>query len=103
MTLMLDATWSYSYTEALHVGRAIQALDYYWYEDPLPTHDIHGYRRLKQQLHIPMLATEITPGGLGALPQWITSGATDFLRGDVVIKGGITGLSRSRTSPRRSA
>ena len=43
---------------------------------------------------IPLLATEITPGGLAALPPWITSGATDFLRGDVVIKGGITGLMK---------
>jgi L-alanine-DL-glutamate epimerase-like enolase superfamily enzyme len=92
MALMLDATWSYSYTEALRVGRAIEELDYYWYEDPLRANDIHGYRRLKQHLHIPMLATEITPGGLDALAQWVTTGATDFLRGDVVIKGGITGL-----------
>jgi L-alanine-DL-glutamate epimerase-like enolase superfamily enzyme len=37
------------------------------------------------------MATEITPGGLRALPIWLTEGATDFLRGDVVIKGGITG------------
>jgi L-alanine-DL-glutamate epimerase-like enolase superfamily enzyme len=42
----------------------------------------------------PLLATEITPGGLLALPPWITAGATDFLRGDVVIKGGITGLMK---------
>ena len=63
-----------------------------WYEDPLPANDLHGYVRLKQQLHIPLMATEITPGGLQALPVWLTEGATDFLRGDVVIKGGITGL-----------
>jgi L-alanine-DL-glutamate epimerase-like enolase superfamily enzyme len=92
MTLMLDSSWSYSYTEALRVGRVIEELDYYWYEDPLPALDIHGYLRLKQHLRIPMLATETTPGGLEALAQWVTSGATDFLRGDVVIKGGITGL-----------
>ncbi len=48
--------------------------------------------RLARHLSVPLLATEITPGGLEALPPWITSGATDFLRGDVVIKGGITGL-----------
>jgi len=58
----------------------------------LPAHDIYGYQRLKQQLHIPILATEVTPGGLEGLPPWIIAQATDFLRGDVVIKGGITGL-----------
>jgi L-alanine-DL-glutamate epimerase-like enolase superfamily enzyme len=94
MALMLDSTWGYSYTEALEVGRAIQELDFHWYEDPLPANDLHGYVRLKQHLHIPMLATEMTPGGLQALPVWLTERATDFLRGDVVVKGGITGLMK---------
>ncbi len=92
MTLMLDSAWGYSYSEALDVGRAIEDLGYYWYEDPLSPEDLHGYKRLKQYLSIPILATEVTRGGLYALPQWITEGATDFLRGDVVIKGGITGM-----------
>src|SRR5215470_13979059 len=94
MTLMLDSSWSYSYTDGLRVGQAIQDLGYAWYEDPFPTHDMHNYVRLGRHLSIPLLATEITPGGLAALPPWITSGATDFLRGDVVIKGGITGLMK---------
>ena len=94
MTLMLDPSWDYDYPQALQVGRSIQDLGYHWYEDPLPAQDIHGYQRLKQQLHIPILATEVTPGGLEALPPWITGHATDFLRGDVVIKGGITGLMK---------
>ena len=94
MTLMLDATWSYSYAEALEVGRRLEELGYLWYEDPLPALDIHGYRRLKQHLRIPLMATEVTPGGLEALAHWIVSEATDYLRGDVVIKGGITGLMK---------
>ena len=94
MALMLDSTWGYSYVDALRVGLAIQELGFLWYEDPLPANDLHGYVRLKQQLHIPLMATEITPGGLQALPIWLTEGATDFLRGDVVIKGGITGLMK---------
>ena len=92
MTLMLDSSWAYSYVDALRVGQAIEGLGFYWYEDPLPDRDIHGYVRLARHLSVPLLATEITPGGLEALPPWITAGATDFLRGDVVIKGGITGL-----------
>ena len=92
MTLMLDSSWDYSYSEALRVGRAIEELGYHWYEDPLPPHDLHGYLELRRHLDIPLLATETTLGGLYTLPQWITPRATDFLRGDVVIKGGITGL-----------
>ena len=33
--LMLDSTWSYRYDQALRVGQAIEALRFYWYEDPL--------------------------------------------------------------------
>ena len=94
MTLMLDSSWSYSYSEALEVGRAIEELDFAWYEDPLGAHDIRGYQQLKRYLRIPILATETTLGGLHTLPPWITGGATDFLRGDVVIKGGITGMMK---------
>jgi L-alanine-DL-glutamate epimerase-like enolase superfamily enzyme len=94
MALMLDSTWGYSYAEALRVGLAIEELGYEWYEDPLPADDIYGYTKLKQHLRIPILATELTLGGLYALPTWIAARATDALRGDVVIKGGITGMMK---------
>jgi len=94
MTLMLDASWGYTYPEALRVGLALEELGYDWYEDPLPADDIYGYTKLKQHLRIPILATELTPGGLWALPPWIAAKATDALRGDVVIKGGITGMMK---------
>ena len=92
--VMLDSAWAYSYPEALRVGQAIEELDYYWYEDPLAADDIHGYRRLKQQLSIPIMATEMTEGGVYALAPWLVQEATDFLRGDVVVKGGITGMMK---------
>ncbi len=91
-TLMLDSMWAYRYEEALRVGRAIEELGYYWYEDPLAEDDIYGCVKLRQKLDIPLLATEYTPGGLYGLAEWVTREATDMLRGDVAIKGGITGL-----------
>ena len=38
-TVMLDSTWSYRYEEALRVGRAIEEMGFYWYEDPLTEQD----------------------------------------------------------------
>jgi L-alanine-DL-glutamate epimerase-like enolase superfamily enzyme len=76
------------------VGRAVEELGYEWYEDPLPAEDIYGYSKLKQHLRVPILATEATLGGVYALPAWIEAQATDALRGDVVIKGGITGMMK---------
>src|SRR5580692_7564809 len=90
--LMLDSTWSYDYTQALRVGRAIEALGFYWYEDPLSDEDIYNYVKLKQKLDIPIMATEYPIAGFDSYQPWITERATDFLRGDVAVKGGITTL-----------
>jgi len=94
-TVMLDPTWAYQYPEALRVGKAIEDLGFYWYEDPLADDDLLNYVKLKQHLSIPILATEYTPGGFTALAPWITAGATDFLRGDPAVKGGITPLVKT--------
>jgi L-alanine-DL-glutamate epimerase-like enolase superfamily enzyme len=94
-TVMLDPTWSYQYPEALRVGRVIEDLGFHWYEDPLADDDIYNYVKLKQQLHIPILATEYAPGGFTAFAPWITAQATDFLRGDVAVKGGITPMVKA--------
>jgi L-alanine-DL-glutamate epimerase-like enolase superfamily enzyme len=94
-TVMLDSTWAYQYPEALRVGKTIEELGFYWYEDPLADDDLYNYVKLKQQLHIPILATEYAPGGLTAFAPWLTARATDFLRGDVAVKGGITPLVKA--------
>ena len=52
-TIMLDSTWSYDYPAALRVGRAVEEMGFYWYEDPLADQDIYNYVKLKQQLSIP--------------------------------------------------
>lgn len=88
--LMLDSTWSYDYPGALRVGRAAQALDFYWYEDPLNYDDLYGYMKLKQDLQIPIMATEMPNTGPTAYAPWVMNRATDYLRGDVAIKGGLT-------------
>ncbi len=94
-TLMLDPTWAYQYPEALRVGRVIEDLGFHWYEDPLADDDLYNYVKLKQQLHIPILATEYAPGGFTAFAPWLVARATDFLRGDVAVKGGLTSLVKT--------
>jgi L-alanine-DL-glutamate epimerase-like enolase superfamily enzyme len=93
--LMLDAAWSYDYPAALRVGRAIEALGYYWYEDPLADADIYNYVELRKKLQIPIMATEYPAGGLDSYTPWVKERATDFLRGDVAVKGGITTLMKA--------
>jgi L-alanine-DL-glutamate epimerase-like enolase superfamily enzyme len=93
--VMLDSTWAYEYPDALRVGKAIEALGFHWYEDPLADDDLYNYVKLKQQLSIPILATEYAPGGFTALAPWLVARATDYLRGDPAVKGGITPLVKS--------
>jgi L-alanine-DL-glutamate epimerase-like enolase superfamily enzyme len=94
-TIMLDSTWAYDFPAALRVGSAVQEMGYFWYEDPLHDQDIYNYVKLKQQLAIPILATEYPIAGLESYQPWIMLQATDFLRGDVAVKGGITTLVKT--------
>jgi L-alanine-DL-glutamate epimerase-like enolase superfamily enzyme len=93
--VMLDSTWSYRFEEALRVGRVAEALNFYWYEDPLVEQDLYSYVKLKQKLDIPIMATEFPIGGLDMYAPWIMNQATDILRGDVAVKGGITTLIKT--------
>ena len=92
--LMLDSMWAYKYEDALRVGRAIEELNYYWYEDPLVEEDIYNYIKLHKKLDIPIMSTEYAPGRYYGMTQWITEYATDILRGDVAVTGGITPMMR---------
>ncbi|NOG70143.1 enolase C-terminal domain-like protein [Roseicella sp. DB1501] len=93
--LMLDSTWSYDFPAALRVGRAIERLGFLWYEDPLHDQDITNYVKLRQKLDIPIMATEYPAAGLESYAPWIMLQATDYLRGDVAVKGGITTLLKT--------
>ncbi|MBV1795989.1 enolase C-terminal domain-like protein [Siccirubricoccus sp. G192] len=94
-TLMLDSTWCYDFPAALRVGRAIEELGFLWYEDPLHDQDITSYVKLRQKLDIPIVATEYPATGLESYAPWIMLQATDYLRGDVAVKGGITTLVKT--------
>ncbi len=93
--IMLDSTWAYDYPDALRVGKVAEELNFYWYEDPLADDDMGNYVKLRQQLGIPLMATEYSPGGFGAYAPWLMAQATDYLRGDVAVKGGITGILKA--------
>ena len=54
-----------------------------------------NYVKLKERLDIPIMATEHSPGGFTAYAPWLVSQATDYLRGDVAVKGGITAVMKT--------
>jgi L-alanine-DL-glutamate epimerase-like enolase superfamily enzyme len=88
--LMYDPSMIYGFADAVRIGRALERLGFLWFEDPLPIDDVYGYAKLCEALDISVMATEYTPGGFAGYAHWITAKATDALRGDVAIKGGLT-------------
>ena len=98
MRIMSDPVATYNHQEALRMGRELEKLDYYWYEEPLMDPDIEGYVELTRRLEIPVVGTEWAHGGLWGLystPQYLVRKAVDIVRSDVSWKGGITGLLKT--------
>lgn len=91
--LMHDPNSNYSLQEALAVGRELDALSYHWYEEPLPEQQIENYCHLVAALKTPVVATETLR--LTDIPNFLTRRAMTMARGDVLIKGGITGLRKA--------
>lgn len=91
--LMQDPNSGYSLTDALTVGHELDALGYHWFEEPLPEQQIEHYRHLVATLRTPILAGETVR--LTELPQFLIGGAMTIARGDVLLKGGITGLRKA--------
>ncbi|MFP6679376.1 MAG: enolase C-terminal domain-like protein, partial [Dehalococcoidia bacterium] len=87
--LMLDANHWYSRIDALELGKGIQALNYYWYEEPMDEHSTESYRWLAEQLEIPIIGPEYAYGKFHTRAEWIMSKACDISRVGVHDVGGI--------------
>ena len=90
--LMFDATGSYTYEEALSMGRELERLGYLWYEEPL--RDSHHYllRKLAAKLDIPLLVAESTAESFHDTANQILNNTGVMIHGDPFIKAGITGV-----------
>jgi L-alanine-DL-glutamate epimerase-like enolase superfamily enzyme len=90
MRLMLDAHHDYTREEALYLGRALEELGFYWFEEPMNEHSISSYVWLTQQLDIPIVGPETAEGQMYTRAEWIVRGASDISRVGVFGIGGIT-------------
>ena len=94
--LMLDSTWTYDYPTALRVGRAVEELDFHWFEDPLADQDIYNYVKLQAEARHPDSRHRISrrTASMRTCPGSCSRRPTS-LRGDVAVKGGITTLVKT--------
>jgi len=79
----------YDREAAIRVGREIEKLGFYWYEDPIPTTDIEGLADLCRSLDIKMMIGEYIDSVSG-YTELIRNHATDSLRCISGLVGGIT-------------
>ena len=79
--LMHDAApCSYSLSDALGVGRALEELGFRWFEEPLPDRRLRDLQTLCAELDVPVLNPESMMHDAELSAEWLISGATDLLR-----------------------
>ena len=91
MVLMVDTVTDWTFEQALRVGRHLEKLNYYWFEEPFRDWNLERYAKLATALDIPIAGTEVNGGGLQGVAQAIYYGAVDIVRADVAYgKMGVT-------------
>lgn len=94
--LMDDPAAGYGFADVLTVGRKLDELNYYWYEEPVPDHSLTVLEQLSRQIRTPLLVGETVR--LTELTGYLRSGVAPMLRGDTLLKGGVTGLRKAMTA-----
>lgn len=87
--LMVDANHAYTAREAIPLGRELEALGVFWFEEPVASEDHQGYRDLCLALDMNIA------GGEGEFTRWgfrdlIEKRCVDVLQPEVCGLGGIT-------------
>ena len=88
-SFMVDANHCYTTSDAMYVGRALDELDAYWFEEPVAPEDHDGYRELRSALK-----TNIA-GGEAEFTRWgwrhlLENRCLDLAQPEVCALGGIT-------------
>ena len=86
---MVDANHCYTTSDAFYVGRALEELDAYWFEEPVAPEDLDGYRELRAGLRVNI------SGGEAEFNRWgwrniLENRGLDIAQPEVCAVGGIS-------------
>jgi len=87
--LMVDANQQWDRPTAERVGRALEAFNLVWIEEPLDAYDVEGHARLAAQLVTPIASGEMLTS-VAEHKALIDNDAVDFIQPDAPRVGGIT-------------
>ena len=87
--LMVDANHAYNKNDALYVGKGLDEMNIYWFEEPVAPEDYESYKELKQKLKTNIAGgeAEFTKYGWNQL---IKNNCIDIAQPEVCGLGGIT-------------
>ena len=102
-TIMVDANqgWNmpwdtetpWDFERACQVAKALEELNIYWLEEPLPHYDFRGLARLRQETNMRIAGGEMNRRWHD-FREMSTLGSLDVYQPDVVLAGGITGVKK---------
>lgn len=87
--LMTDANHAYNFHSAVRMGKALEALEFHWFEEPLVPEDVEGCAALRRKLSIPIATGECEYTRHGML-ELLKAGAADILQPDISACGGLS-------------
>jgi len=91
--IMVDANGAYDSSTALRIGRRLQELDIFWFEEPTPPEDLAGLARVRAGLDLYVAAGECEYTRFGFRELFLKE-AVDVCQPDVARAGGITECRR---------
>lgn len=94
VALLVDVNQGWDEPTAIRVGRALEAFDLYWLEEPLPYQDLEGCARVAAALTM-RVATGETDYGPAAIKRHLDLRAADVLMPDLERMGGVTGFMKA--------
>ena len=91
--IMIDRTahapgWIWTYKQALEVARGLEAIGATWLEEPFARDDIESYRRLRDEVDIPITGGEFG-NQMKHFVDYLVAGAVDIIQPDCGNSGGI--------------
>lgn len=91
--ILADANQAYDAKKAIRLGKALQALDVVWLEEPVAAYDLKGHAKVTKALDMDIASgeTEYTSFGMQSM---LEAGACDILMPDLQRIGGLTEMRR---------
>lgn len=91
--VITDASMRYTLEVAERMGKVLEEVNAFWYEEPFEPEDLDNYVALRKRTRVPLAAGE-NEFGLQGFRELLRAGALDIVQPDACRTGGITECDR---------